>query len=37
MKKLLIATMGVIALGLGVATAADEDAKTYNVEMTGVT
>ena len=36
MKKLLVATMGVLALGLGFA-AADEDAKTYVVEMTGVT
>ncbi len=39
MKKLLIATMGVFALGLGFAAAADEDAEatTYTVGMTGVT
>jgi hypothetical protein len=39
MKKLLIATMGVFALGLGFAAAAEEDAKvtTYTVGMSGVT
>lgn len=39
MKKLIIATMGVFALGLGFVAAADKDAKTtaYIAQMTGVT
>jgi hypothetical protein len=39
MKKLIIATMGIFALGLGFVAAADKDAKTtaYIAQMTGVT
>jgi hypothetical protein len=39
MKKLLIASMGVFTLGLGLACAADKDAKptAYVATMTGVT
>lgn len=39
MKKLIIAMMGIFALGFGFVAAADKDAKTtaYVVQMTGVT
>lgn len=39
MRKLIIATVGVFALGLGFAAAADKEAKTtaYIAQMTGVT
>ncbi len=39
MKKLLIASIGIFTLGLGLASAADKDAKqtAYVATMTGVT
>ena len=39
MKKLLIASIGILTLGLGLASAADKDAKqtAYVATMTGVT